>query len=153
MAGHDDKSNIQSQRASEHALPASRTIFYYVLLVTAAISLVMVGDKGRAGASQATVVIKMVDMPPMFEPTEVTIKPGESVEWENVGNEVHHATSDPSLAIKSNEVANPPGTEPFDSGFLRPGETFTHTFAIAGVYKYACVVHEAKGMIGEVVVK
>jgi plastocyanin len=92
-------------------------------------------------------------MPPTFQPSQVTIKPGQTVEWQNVGNEVHHATSDPSLAIKSTEVTNPPGVEPFDSGFLRPGETFAHTFLKPGVYKYTCVVHEAKGMTGEVVVK
>jgi plastocyanin len=65
---------------------------------------------------------------------------------------VHHATSDPSLAIKPAEVTNPPGAEPFDSGFLRPGETFRHIFTVPGEYKYTCVVHEAKGMIGTIVV-
>jgi plastocyanin len=105
-----------------------------------------------APAADSTIVIKMLDMPPAFQPSLVTIKTGQTVEWENVGNEVHHATSDPSLAIKSKEVANPTGAEPFDSGFLRPGETFSHTFTIPGKYKYACVVHEAKGMVGEIVV-
>jgi plastocyanin len=105
-----------------------------------------------AAATDQNIVIKMMDMPLAFQPSLVTIKVGQAVEWENVGNEVHHATSDPSLAIKSKEVANPPGAEPFDSGFLRPGETFTHTFTVSGEYKYACVVHEAKGMVGTIVV-
>ena len=105
-----------------------------------------------AAATQADVVIKMLDMPPAFQPSLTTIKVGQSVEWENVGNEVHHATSDPSLAIKAKEVTNPRGAEPFDSGFLRPGETFTHIFTIPGEYKYACVVHEAKGMVGTIIV-
>jgi plastocyanin len=105
-----------------------------------------------AAATQTEVVVKMLDMPPAFQPTRVTIKIGQSVEWENVGNEVHHATNDSSLAIKAKEVTNPPGAEPFDSGFLRPGETFTHTFTIPGEYRYACVVHEAKGMVGTIVV-
>jgi plastocyanin len=105
-----------------------------------------------AAATPADVVIKMLDMPPAFQPSLTTIKVGQSVEWENVGNEVHHATSDPSLAIKAKEVTNPRGAEPFDSGFLRPGETFTHIFTIPGEYRYACVVHEAKGMVGTIVV-
>jgi len=33
-----------------------------------------------------------------------------------------------------------------------PGETFTHIFTVPGEYKYTCVVHEAKGMIGTIVV-
>jgi plastocyanin len=105
-----------------------------------------------AAAPHIDVVIKMLDMPPAFQPSLITIKVGQRVEWENVGNEVHHATSDPSLAIKAIEVTNPPGAEPFDSGFLRPGETFAHIFTVPGEYKYACVVHEAKGMIGTIVV-
>lgn len=105
-----------------------------------------------AAATQADVVIKMLDMPPAFQPTLTTIKVGQSIEWENVGDEVHHATSDPSLAIKAKEVTNPRGAEPFDSGFLRPGETFTHIFTIPGEYRYSCVVHEAKGMLGTIVV-
>jgi plastocyanin len=105
-----------------------------------------------AAATAPGIVIKMLDMPLAFQPTVLKIKVGDSVQWENVGNEVHHATSDPSLAIKPAEVTNPPGAEPFDSGFLRPGETFTHIFTVPGEYKYTCVVHEAKGMIGTIVV-
>ncbi|HJU09712.1 MAG TPA: plastocyanin/azurin family copper-binding protein [Candidatus Binataceae bacterium] len=107
----------------------------------------------KSTAAKPAVVIKMLDMPPSFEPEQTTITAGETVEWENVGNEVHHATSDPSLAIKKDEVANPSGAKPFDSGFLKPGESFSHTFSVPGVYRYTCVVHEAKGMTGEIVVR
>jgi hypothetical protein len=48
-------------------------------------------------------------MPPSFVPTQVTIKAGDTVKWENVGNSVHHATSDPSDAINPANVANPLG--------------------------------------------
>jgi plastocyanin len=106
-----------------------------------------------AAETHSDIVIRMLDMPLTFQPNLITIKVGQSVEWENAGNEVHHATSDPSLAIKPIEVTNPPGAEPFDSGFLRPGETFTHTFTVPGEYRYTCVVHEAKGMIGTIVVR
>ena len=107
----------------------------------------------KSAAAKSAIVIKMLDMPPSFQPVQTTIKAGETVEWENVGNEVHHATSDPSLAIKRGEIANPPGARPFDSGFLKPGESFSHTFSVPGVYRYTCVVHEAKGMTGEIVVR
>ena len=125
-------------------------IFLAVLLAASASAFLSVANK--SDAARPVIVIKMLDMPLSFQPVQTTIKVGETVEWENVGNEVHHATSDPSLAIKPAEVANPPGAKPFDSGFMRPGESFSHTFSIPGVYRYTCVVHETKGMTGEIVV-
>jgi plastocyanin len=105
-----------------------------------------------AAAAQPAVIIKMLDVPPVFQPARVTIKAGETVEWQNVGNEVHHATSDPSAAISAKDISDPPGARPFDSGFIRPGETFSYTFTTPGLYRYTCAVHETKGMIGEVLV-
>jgi plastocyanin len=134
-------------------LHSSRTLLYYALLCAAVASMLTLSGRTVATASQAPVTIKMLDMPPAFAPATVTIRAGDSVQWQNVGNEVHHATSDPSMAIKSSEVGNPSGAEPFDSGFMKPGESFTHTFKVPGVYRYACAVHETKGMIGEIVVK
>jgi plastocyanin len=128
------------------------------VLVRCLTALVLVGivaviqQSTSVAATPPGIVIKMLDMPLAFQPTLIKIKVGDSVEWKNVGNEVHHATSDPSLAIKPAEVTNPPGAEPFDSGFLRPGETFTHVFTVPGEYKYTCVVHETKGMTGTIVV-
>ena len=105
------------------------------------------------GVGAAAVVVKMRDMPPSFDPQIVTINVGDTVKWENTGNSVHHATDDHEMAIKSDDVQTPTGAPVFDSGFMRPGETFTHTFTNPGVYKYVCVAHEASGMIGEVIVK
>jgi plastocyanin len=130
--------------------PSSVLTFWALVLVIA--GPIVITYRPIAAAASQPVTIKMLDMPPAFQPSMVTIKVGQSVEWENVGNEVHHATSDPSLAIKPAEVTNPHGAEPFDSGFLRPGETFTHTFTVPGEYRYTCVVHEAKGMTGKITV-
>ena len=107
-----------------------------------------------AGASApAMVVVKMLDMPPSFEPAQVTIHVGDTVKWENVGNSVHHATDDSAAAIKSDDVARPAGAKPFDSGFIPPGANFTQTFSVPGTYKYVCAAHETSGMSGEVVVR
>ncbi len=103
-------------------------------------------------AEPQTVVITMRDMPPTFEPSHLRIKVGEIVKWENTGGTVHHATDSHEMAIKSDDVATPSADETFDSGFLQPGESFTHRFIKPGVYKYVCVVHEAAGMIGEITV-
>ena len=122
-----------------------------IALLGILVSLTLI-PQAKIAAAPSDIVVKMLDMPLSFEPNLIKIKVGQSVEWENVGNEVHHATSDPSLAIKATEVSNPPGVDPFDSGFLRPGETYTHTFTVAGEYQYTCVVHEAKGMLGTIIV-
>src|SRR5437667_3376089 len=97
-------------------------------------------------AARPAIVIKMLDAPPSFEPVRTTIRAGDTVEWKNVGGQLHHVTTDPSAALKKNDVANPPGAKPFDSGFLKPGESFSQTFSVPGTYRYTCAVHEAKGM-------
>jgi plastocyanin len=104
-------------------------------------------------AAKPAVVITMMDMPASFEPMRITIKAGDMVEWKNTGNQLHHVTTDPSAALKKRDVATPPGAKPFDSGFLKPGESFSQSFSVPGVYRYTCAVHEAKGMNGELVVQ
>ena len=118
------------------------------------LSIAVFGVEGRnATASAPPVVVKMVDMPASYQPAILSIKVGDTVEWKNVGNSIHHASSDPSSAINPGDVSNPPGAKPFDSGFLQPGQSFTYTFTVQGKYKYVCAPHETSGMSGEVVVK
>jgi len=62
------------------------------------------------------------------------------VEWKNVGTRLHHVTNDPLVAPKKNDITNPPGAKPFDSGFLKLGETFNQTFSVPGIYRYTCAV-------------
>jgi plastocyanin len=151
---HTATKPTRSAAANSDLLAMRRQIFrYYGVFLLAAVVAFVIAGLQLAHASQPVVVIKMVDMPLSFEPKLVSIKTGDSVEWSNVGNEIHHATNDASIAINPGEVVTPKGVEPFDSGFLRPGETFTHTFTVPGVYQYACIVHETKGMLGEIVVK
>ncbi len=106
-----------------------------------------------ASASTPPQLVKMVDMPATFQPAKLSIKVGETVEWKNVGNSVHHASSDPSTAVNPAEASTPSGAKPFDSGFLQPGQSYTYTFTVPGTYKYICAPHETSGMLGEVVVR
>ena len=116
-----------------------------------AIAVLALSSIARA-ADNPTVVIRMVDMPASFEPQQVTIKVGDTVEWKNVGNSVHHASSDPSEAMKPGDATTPSGAKAFDSGFLRPGDTYSHTFTEPGVYNYVCAPHETSGMTGKIIV-
>jgi plastocyanin len=107
----------------------------------------------RSTAAKPAIVVVMSDEPPSFEPMRITIKRGDTVEWKNTGAQLHHVTTDPADALKKGDVSNPPGAKPFDSGFLKPGESFKETFSVPGIYRYTCAVHEAKGMNGEIVVE
>jgi plastocyanin len=62
-----------------------------------------------------------------FSPASLTIKAGDSVVWKNASDAPHTVTSDTG-------VFNTPS-------ILSPNQTFMHTFAQAGTFKYHCNIH------------
>lgn len=120
--------------------------------LSAAALMGMMITTGVAWSEEPSTVIKMVDMPATFQPAQVTVRVGDTVEWKNVGNSVHHASSDPSMAMNPNDASTPAGAKAFDSGFLRPGATYSYTFTSPGVYNYVCAPHETSGMKGKITV-
>jgi FtsP/CotA-like multicopper oxidase with cupredoxin domain len=86
-------------------------------------------------ASGETVEISMVD--DRFNPPSVTIKAGTTVIWVNRGADWH------SVAAFDRS---------FESGQVAPGESFTYTFTVPGVYKFICKHHARQGMFGTIVV-
>ncbi|HQU16732.1 MAG: cupredoxin domain-containing protein [Gammaproteobacteria bacterium] len=87
-----------------------------------------------------------------FEPQVLTVRAGQTVEWRNGSLLVHTVTADPALAANTKDVALPAGAKPFNSGDLKPGAVFRHTFRVPGRYRYFCIPHEGAGMIGNIVV-
>ena len=88
-----------------------------------------------------------------FPPATVT---GETVRWDNTSDTVHTVhtvTADVEQAATPASVSLPEGAEPFASGFMQPGDSFSHTFEVAGSYTYFCIPHERAGMIAHVVVE
>ena len=72
-----------------------------------------------------------------FKPAHITIKRGTRVTWINKDMTTHTATANNGA---------------FDSGRLRPGQSYSHTFKTAGrTNKYHCEIHP--DMRGSVVVK
>lgn len=64
-----------------------------------------------------------------FTPATVRVKPGTTVTWINCepeGIDAHTSTSDAAL---------------WESPFLEPGATFSHTFGATGAFAYHCVPH------------
>jgi len=107
---------------------------------------------GSAGASGASVVVTMNDQY-RYVPDTITIAKGTTVEWKNTSASVHTVTDDPSKAQNKDHAQLPSGADPWDSGTIDPGKSFTRTFTVAGEYTYFCVPHESLGMIGKISVK
>jgi plastocyanin len=69
-----------------------------------------------------------------FKPANITIKRGTKVRWINKDSTAHTVTANNGRS--------------FDSGRLRPGQRYTHTFKSAGKKPYHCEIHtDMKGTI------
>lgn len=88
-----------------------------------------------------------------FTPHTVTVHVGDTVEWHNGSALTHTVTDVPKLASKQGDATLPRGAKPFNSGYLNPGQSYSHTFTVPGTYHYFCIPHEATGMVATVVVK
>src|SRR5215213_10258195 len=69
-----------------------------------------------------------------FKPANITIKRGTKVRWINKDSTAHTATANNGRS--------------FDSGRLRPGQSYAHTFKSAGKKPYHCEIYpDMKGTI------
>ncbi len=82
------------------------------------------------------------DAPCAFVPAEVSIRIGGTVRWVNDDATYHTVTSSDRLDLRV-----PNGR--FDAVLDATGESFTHTFAAAGTYRYYCQPH-AEFMAGTI---
>jgi plastocyanin len=109
------------------------------------------GAKESSGDGEAAVIIEMTDGL-KYVPNTATVSVGETVEWRNTGALMHTVTADSSLANDLSSVQLPEGAEPFNSGDIGAGQSYTRTFTVPGDYRYFCIPHEAAGMVGELTV-
>lgn len=122
-------------------------------------AVALMGGCARPGAVEeakrtlnADVLVRMSGF--SFVPKHITINAGQSVEWNNTAAlETHTVTADPKLAKNKESVILPAGAATFNSGDLKPGQTFRYVFTVPGTYRYFCIPHERMGMVGEVEVK
>lgn len=115
-------------------------------------SLISIGLTVTAStaAQGKTVEISMTGS--AFVPPAITISAGDEVTWKNPAVLLHTVTFDPAQAEDKSNVKLPDGVQPFGSGDLSEGDTFTHRFAEKGTYAYLCKYHESMGMKGVVIV-
>lgn len=120
------------------------------------------GDDGAVGGE--TYTIEMND-DNVFSPDEMTVAPGDTVVWENVGTADHTVTAygddipeeatyfasggfDAEEAARRSYARGNP-----DAGAIPGGESYERTFEVEGTYEYFCVPHEGLGMTGVVEVR
>ena len=120
-----------------------RLLFLAALSLVAVLTFASVAGAQKASVAgaqkqaqkQATRTVVIQDF--SFKPAHITIKRGTRVTWINKDMTKHTATA-------SNGA--------FDSGVLRPGQSYSHTFKTAGrTNNYHCEIHHF--MRGSVTVK
>lgn len=87
-----------------------------------------------------------------FDPIGVLIMPGQTVRWTNRNPGNSHTSTAYHPANFDRPMRMPAGAKPWHSDFLLPGETFSVTLTVEGVYDYYCVPHEHAGMVGRIIV-
>jgi plastocyanin len=81
-----------------------------------------------------------------FEDATLVVPAGTEVRWTNHGSQRHTVTGGPVVEGAPIEATDPA----WDSGPLRPGETFSHRFTQEGLYFYWCSYHREEQMLGTV---
>ena len=76
----------------------------------------------QQSAAPGDLAVSIVDF--AFEPAALEVSAGATVVWTNDGQAPHTVTGDFA-----------------DSGILEPGQTFSHTFAEGGAFRYVCAIH------------
>lgn len=89
---------------------------------------------GTAGGS-GPVVVEMKSI--QFSPKEVTVKPGQTIRWENLDTVDHDVKADSGASFASDSFGR--------------GGTFEYTPDKAGTIQYECTLHP--GMVGTIQVR
>lgn len=101
------------------------------LAAAAAVGLPLMAAKASAASHAATHTVRITNF--TFEPADLTITPGDKVEFINEDGAPHTATADNGA---------------FDTGRLNRGQKAALTFPAAGSFSYFCSFHpRMKGTI------
>jgi plastocyanin len=87
-----------------------------------------------------------------YDPIGLHIAPGRTIRWTNRDPGNAHTATAYHPRNGGHPCRIPAAAPPWDSDYLLPGETFSVTFQVEGVYDYFCVPHEHAGMVGRIVV-
>ncbi|WP_267642599.1 plastocyanin/azurin family copper-binding protein [Haloarchaeobius amylolyticus] len=122
------------------------------------VSALAVADTTRAQAG-TTHTVDMTDTL-VFDPAELIIAPGDTVEWVNVGNVGHSVTAyedqipaDAEYFASGGFASETAARTGYPEGDIGGGGSYSHTFEVVGTYEYFCIPHEGVGMVGTIEVR
>jgi plastocyanin len=131
-------------------------------VIRGAVGATAVGTVAAEPAVAQDGTIHTVDMTDqlVFDPDELTIAPGDTVVWENVGTIGHSVTAYEEEIPEDAEFFASGGLESEQAardsypseGDVPGGESYQHSFEVEGEYGYFCIPHEAVGMVGTLTV-
>ena len=105
-----------------------------------------------SSAQENTVVIEMTNNA-TYNPAELVVSKGEKITWTNTSDQIQTIT----VRVEQNQDKQiaylPDEAEPFSSGAVQPGESFSYTFYIPGAYEFVSLPNKNKGMEGKIIVK
>ncbi|WP_432284781.1 plastocyanin/azurin family copper-binding protein [Aminobacter sp. BA135] len=87
-----------------------------------------------------------------FDPIGIHVEPGQTIRWTNRDPGNSHTVTAYHPDILDRPLRIPANAKPWDSDYLMPGQSFSVTLTMPGVYDYYCVPHEHAGMVGRIVV-
>lgn len=102
------------------------------MLVLLGLTLVRYGASAQPAATTHTIVIKAMK----YQPDQLEVRAGDTVEWKNEDIVAHTVTA---------------RDKRFDSGKIAPGSSWKTTVTKAGAIAYGCIPHP--NMKGRIVVK
>ncbi|WP_435363239.1 plastocyanin/azurin family copper-binding protein [Haloarchaeobius sp. DYHT-AS-18] len=96
----------------------------------------------------------------VFDPDELIVAPGDTVEWVNVGNVGHSVTayedgipSEAEYFASGGFESESAARQGYPVGDIGGGGRYSHTFDTLGTYEYFCIPHEGVGMVGAIEVR
>jgi plastocyanin len=105
------------------------------------LATLLLATSGTATAATVTVHVGAGGL--FFDPDNVTISTGDTVEW---------IWDDASKGHSATSGANGTRDGLFDSGIHPAPFTFSFTFPNAGTFPYFCIPHYSMGMVGQIIV-
>jgi plastocyanin len=89
----------------------------------------------------------------VFEPSTITVKPGDTVTWVNNKMAPHNVIFDDAGSPGDKELAD---SLSYSQLTFAPGENYSTTFTSdmpTGTYTYFCAPHRGAGMVGKVILE
>lgn len=135
----------------------TRRAFVRTAAGTTGTAAAVAGTTGTAAAQEGTT--HTVDMTDglVFDPDSISIEPGDTVVWENVGSVGHSVTAyedgipdEAEFFASGGFDGEQAARNAYPEGEVGGGGSFEQTFEVQGTYDYFCIPHEGAGMLGTI---